>query len=110
MQNTQNILNFLSALRDTDPVGMVEIYTKGKCYHIFLILKTIFPQAECWYSRGQGHIYTKINSNFYDIKGIHYKLPKDIEKLCHKVGHRPHRRSKKLKVGNYIQFYPNLKK
>ena len=95
----QNILKFLSALRNTEPVGMVEIYTKGKCYHLFLILKTLYPEAECWYTRGEGHVYTKINSKFYDINGICYKIPKDIEKLCHKTGHRPHRWSKELMVG-----------
>lgn len=41
-------------------------------------IRDIFPQAQICYSRIQGHVYTLIDGNYYDIEGIHFKVPEDI--------------------------------
>src|SRR5574343_1339236 len=45
----------------------ISVYTMGNCYQLYEILKTIFPTAEA-YDVG-GHVWTKIDGEFYDIKG-----------------------------------------
>jgi hypothetical protein len=58
--------SFISVIRNSF-VGSQQVYTEGSCYHFYLILKEIFPTAECWYD--QDHIITKIDDKFYDING-----------------------------------------
>jgi hypothetical protein len=55
------------------------------------LLEELEPSAEIWYNRIEGHVYTKINNHFYDINGIHFKIPNDIELLNHRYGDKPHR-------------------
>ena len=43
------------------------MYTEGSCYHFYLILKEVFPDAEPYYDND--HIVTKIDGKFYDITG-----------------------------------------
>jgi hypothetical protein len=57
---------FISVIRDSF-IGSQQVYTEGSCYHFYLILKEVFPEAECWYD--QDHIITKIGDKFYDITG-----------------------------------------
>jgi len=45
----------------------ITVYTMGNCYQLYEILKTIFPDAEAFESGG--HVFTKIDGEFYDIKG-----------------------------------------
>lgn len=61
--------SFISKIRDSF-VGSQQVYTEGSCYHFYLILKEVFPEAESWYD--QDHILTKIDSKFYDITGEVY--------------------------------------
>ena len=63
----------------------------GRCYSFFLILRSVFPEAEPWYSKTEGHVFTRIEDRFYDIRGLHLRAPKDIEPLDHQNGHKPHR-------------------
>ena len=39
----------------------------GNCYQFYEILKTIYIDAEAFYDGN--HVWTKINDNFYDIRG-----------------------------------------
>lgn len=86
-----NIEILISTIRDSFPCS-VETYTKGSCYKFSLILRQVYPQSEIWYDPIEGHIYTKIDKYWYDIRGKHYKLPKHSHILDHKtIKHKPHR-------------------
>ena len=61
-----NIDTFIAKIRDSF-VGSQQVYTEGSCYHFYLILKEVFPDAEAYYD--QEHIITKIGDKFYDITG-----------------------------------------
>ena len=61
-----DVEEFISVIRDSF-VGSQEVYTHGSCYHFYLILKKVYPNAVCWYD--QSHIITEINGKFYDITG-----------------------------------------
>ncbi len=88
-----HITSLIRKIRDIFPpqVDSVWIGQNGKCYQVALLLKHIFPQAQICYSRIQGHVYTLIDGNYYDIEGIHFKVPEDICPLDHREGHKPHR-------------------
>lgn len=45
------------------------VYTRGACWEFHKILKAAFPDAEPFYDEAEGHVYTKIDGKFYDIKG-----------------------------------------
>ena len=68
-----------------------ERFLNGHCYSLFLILRAIWSDAECHYSEDEGHVYTKINGKFYDIRGKHVNVPEDLKPLDHKQSYRPHR-------------------
>lgn len=57
---------FIATVRDSF-VGSQQVYAEGSCYHFYLILKQVFPSAECWYD--EDHVLTKIGDSFYDITG-----------------------------------------
>jgi hypothetical protein len=63
------VLNFINTLRNSFDGGD-EVYLSGSCYHLYKILKTIFPNAECYFSNMHDHVITKIDNTFYDIKGV----------------------------------------
>ena len=56
----------ISKIRDSF-IGAQQVYTEGSCYHFYLILHSIFPEAEPWYDAD--HVITKIGGKFYDITG-----------------------------------------
>jgi len=60
------VKDFIATIRDSF-IGSQQVYTEGSCYHFYLILKAVFPQAECWYD--EEHIITKIDGKYYDITG-----------------------------------------
>jgi len=64
--------NIIQAIRESFGAS-ITIYTSGNCYQLYEILKTVFPRAKAYESGG--HIYTKIEDRFYDIRG---KLKKNI--------------------------------
>jgi len=66
MNLNDNVLNVIKTIRKSHN-GTVDIYTNGKCYHFFLILKSIFPLAEAYYD--ENHVITKIGNKYYDITG-----------------------------------------
>jgi hypothetical protein len=61
-------------------IGSQQVYTEGSCYHFYLILKEVFPDAECW--ADEGHIVTKIDNKFYDITG-EVRQTIDLNKFDH---------------------------
>lgn len=71
---------FISTVRDSF-IGSQQVYTEGSCYHFYLILKQVFPDAEPYYDHD--HILTKINGEFYDITGK--VLPSFPETCFHKL-------------------------
>ena len=61
-----NVEQFIARIRDSF-IGAQHVYTEGSCYHFYLILKEVFPDAEAYYDGS--HVLTKINGKFYDITG-----------------------------------------
>ena len=60
--------------------GGDEVYLSGSCYQLYTILKTIFKDAECYFSLIESHVITKIDGRFYDINGK-YPDPSSYQKL-----------------------------
>jgi hypothetical protein len=60
------VKEFIATIRDSF-IGSQQVYTEGSCYHFYLILKQVFPQAQAYYD--DTHIITKIDDKFYDITG-----------------------------------------
>ena len=61
-------LPLITSMRDSD--GYIEsIYTMGGCYQFYLILKSIFIDAEPFINKELDHVITKVNGLFYDITG-----------------------------------------
>lgn len=46
-----------------------KIYTEGSCFRLYKIIKTIYPQANPYYSHIEGHWITEIDGKYYDING-----------------------------------------
>lgn len=61
-----DVLEFITTVRASFG-GSIAVYTMGNCYQFYEILKVVFPNAEPYESGG--HVVTKINGEFYDIKG-----------------------------------------
>ena len=71
MSTNNKILEIITEIRNSHS-EMVNIFSKGSCYNLFLILKLVFPEAEAYYN--SDHIITKIGEKFYDInEGWIYK-------------------------------------
>ena len=62
----EKVLSIITAIRESFG-SSIAVYTCGNCYQLYEILKTIFPESEA-YDIG-GHVWTKIDNNFYDIRG-----------------------------------------
>lgn len=60
------IESFIARIRDSF-IGSQQVYTEGSCYHFYLILKEVFPQAKAFYDLD--HIITEIDGSYYDITG-----------------------------------------
>jgi hypothetical protein len=81
---------FLAALRSTHP-DMVKLFTEGRCYSLFEMMRILWPQANPLHSKAEGHVYTEIDGDVYDIRGKHLKLPADIGPLDYRAADAPHR-------------------
>jgi len=51
------------------------MFTRGKCFQLYLFLRELYPQAEAWYDPIVGHVYTEIDGMYYDIHGLHQYIP-----------------------------------
>lgn len=78
-------LDFINTLRESDRY-IQNIYLSGGCYQLYLILKTIFPDATPYINAEKDHVVTKIDEQFYDITGIvtgsFTHLTKDEVTMC----------------------------
>ena len=83
-----DIINFITTIRSSFG-SSISIYTQGNCYQFYEILKVVFHNAEPYFDGS--HVWTKIDENFYDIKGkrddSHIKLyplidTERIKSLC----------------------------
>lgn len=72
-----DILKFITSLRDSDKY-IKTIYMKGGCYQFYLVLSSLYPDAEPFITPTDDHIVTKIRSTYYDINGVYDKPVKDI--------------------------------
>jgi len=62
----EEVLKFITTVRASFG-GSIATYTCGNCYQFYEILKIVFADAEAFESGG--HVITKIDGNFYDIRG-----------------------------------------
>ena len=69
----EEIILFIDTLRESHP-RMEHIFMFGGCMHFYFLLKTLRPDAECYYDLH--HVITKIDDRFYDITG-------EVEKESH---------------------------
>jgi len=61
-----DILNFITTIRESFG-SSISIYTMGNCYQFYEILKVVFTNSEPYFDGN--HVWTKIDGNFYDIRG-----------------------------------------
>ena len=82
------ILHVIETIRNSFD-NSVEVYTNGKCYKFYLILKSIFPHANGYYNND--HVITRIQDKYYDITG-------EIERTNHLLinEHYSHEKLNKL--------------
>ena len=66
------VKEFLKELKDSADI-QYKIFTEGSCFRLYLILKTIFPDANAYWSDRDGHCITEIDGKFYDIGGEIHK-------------------------------------
>ena len=84
----------VARLRDSFD-GAEHVYKCGSCYQLFLVLRTVWPDAEPWYDHVAGHIYTRIGRHWYDIDGKHLRVPKTCLVYRYDGSHAPHRWGRK---------------
>lgn len=76
----EKILALITAIRESHP-DMEYLYTQGQCYNFYKILKSVFPEAECWYAQIEGHVYSKIGDSWYDIRGRYEIVTEDCQPM-----------------------------
>jgi hypothetical protein len=74
------VMRFIATVRGPNTLT-TELYTNGQCYQFFLILRTVFPEAEAWYDYHEGHVYSKIGRYWYDIRGVRFKPTVTMESM-----------------------------
>lgn len=68
MTVSKKIIQFIRVIRDSFDES-IQVYSKGSCYEFYLILKEVFPEANCY--TNIDHCITEIDEIFYDIRGIY---------------------------------------
>lgn len=66
------IIDFLRELRNSG-CNVEDMYLNGSCLNLYKILKVLYPESEPFYDPIVGHIVTKIDDKYYDIRGVSYK-------------------------------------
>ena len=61
-----DVIEFITTVRASCNHS-IATYTQGNCFGFYTILKSVFPEAEP-YETG-GHVITKIDDKYYDIRG-----------------------------------------
>lgn len=72
------LVPLIEAIRNSHP-DMQKLYMEGQCYNFHLIIKSLFPEAECYYNQIEGHILTRLGGEYYDIRGMMEELPEGYE-------------------------------
>ncbi len=67
--SVSSCLLLVNSLRETDRY-IESIFMQGGCYRFHLFLKNIFPVATPFIHKDKDHIISKIDNQFFDIKGI----------------------------------------
>lgn len=67
MTKHRQILNLISLIRESHP-EMINIFTKGSCLNLFLILHSIYPEAQPLFNID--HVITEIDNKCYGITGL----------------------------------------
>ena len=84
--------NLIAAIRQAVP-DADHVFTQGRCYELWLIVRTVYPDAKPLYDPIVGHVYIKHEGAVYDITGKHVKPPPlepmDVRRL------KPHRWKKR---------------
>lgn len=82
-----SIIEFIRCLRETDPYISV-IYLNGGCYIFYLLLKSLYPDAQPVMSIDEDHVGALIDGAVYDIQGLakwNYKcMDGDMIKIAQK--------------------------
>jgi hypothetical protein len=78
-RTTADPLKFLTQLRDSVP-DAITVFTEGNCYKLFLLMKTVWPDAVPMYDQVVGHVFIKIGDKLYDIHGL-VKAPDTLIRL-----------------------------
>lgn len=69
MKTHRQVIAFIRTIRESFPDAAI-VYQYGACYGFFTILKSVYPNAQCYFTDSeQDHVITKIQNRFYDIKG-----------------------------------------
>ena len=51
------------------------IFKNGRCFEMYLLLRSFWKNAVPWYDPIVGHVYTEIDGYWYDIDGKHADIP-----------------------------------
>jgi len=62
------ILSFLKVLKESD-FFIEYIYTRGGCYQLYKVLKSLWPSAQPYLGVHMAHVITKIGDCYFDING-----------------------------------------
>lgn len=92
---TTQVDRFLEALRETHP-DFAFMFMHGGCYQLHVILRTVWPQGELWYQSNPGHVWTRIDGVFYDIRGGRTRRPAGAVRTTVKALGRPDRWKRRL--------------
>lgn len=64
MNQVEQFIKKMSKLLDSD-----HYYLNGGCWKFFEILRREFPKADPYHSSKDCHVITKIDDEFYDVRG-----------------------------------------
>lgn len=69
MKTINDLCLIIQSIRESD-YYIEHIYMRGGCYKFYLILKSIYPDAEPFIHQDKDHIVTKLSGKLFDIRGI----------------------------------------
>lgn len=67
------------------------VYRNGGCFEFYKILRSVFKDAEPFYNWDEGHVYTRIDGKFYDVRGLRAHGGHNLKPLDLAVLSRAHR-------------------
>lgn len=101
------ILNFISLIRDTAPKEISKIFSCGGCYRFYEILKDRFKEVTPYKvgyrsnkdnsSFKANHIVSKIGDKFYDIEGEFILEKRDNYNVINTMNEKDIKKAEKFK-------------